>query len=269
VPELLRTLIVDDEPHARLGLSAMLQRVPGVRVVGVCGTGFDAVEFIRAARPDLVLLDIQMPGMTGLAVAREIGAKEMPVTIFVTAYDEYAVRAFELHAADYLLKPVAPARLAAAIGRARELVTGARYRRFGRKLQELLANVDEGNGAAPGGTDGEQRFIVTLGNRTVVVPQADVHRIQAAQYYARLHTGGTSYLVRETMASLAARLDPAVFMRVHRSHIIRLSLVAAVERKREGSHVVILKNGTRLPVSRARANALVAALADRRPHGPR
>ena len=251
----LRVLVVDDEPQAREGLAALLRRIRDVDVAAPCGSGREAVQLVRQLRPEVVMLDIQLPDISGFEVIKRIGVTDMPVTVFVTAYDDFAVQAFDVHAADYLLKPIAPARVQAAITRARERVHADGYRRrFARMLRALGAD----ERVAPRRDD--TRFVVTTGTRVTVLEARDVVWIEAARYYARLHSGGRAYLIRETMTSLAGRLHPATFMRIHRSCIVNLAGIRQIERRRGGSHVASLADGTRVPVARTRLRAVLAAL---------
>jgi len=236
----LRTLVVDDEPLARTELAKLVAATPGFEVAGQAGDGGSAVAAIRALRPDLVLLDVQMPGLDGFGVIREIGPSRMPQVIFVTAWDSFALRAFEVHALDYVLKPFEDRRLRDALARARPDVT-------------LACRLE----AALGGWAPEPRFQVRLGRRVVLIPCGEIDWVEGADYYAILHAGAESHLVRETMQQIEARLDPSRFLRVHRSAIVQLERVREL---RVPDRALLLRDGTRIRVSRARWTAVTAAL---------
>jgi two-component system LytT family response regulator len=282
-----RVLIVDDEPVARRGARRVVEARPDACVVGECRSGTEAVRAILELAPDVVLLDVQMPGLDGLGVVREVGAERMPAVVFVTAYDEFAVRAFEVAAVDYVVKPYTDERLARALDRALERRAERRAAGLQRQLLALLggggavrAASATGAGAPPHDHDGADpaaarnrnvpaapwlsRLLVTVGTRSIVVPVGEVTWIRADDYYASVFTGGTAYLLREPLTDLERRLDPREFLRVHRSAIVRLAAVRALERTAQGRLVVLLRDGTRVPVSRARRDAVVGALGDAR-----
>jgi two-component system, LytTR family, response regulator len=250
--EPVRTLIVDDEPLARRGLRVRLARRPGVEVVGECASGRAAVEAIRALAPDLVLLDVQMPGLDGFAVVdaatAAVGVDAMPVVVFVTAHDEHALRAFEAQALDYVLKPIAAARLDRALDRAERRVAERRERR--ERAADPEAPLD--------------RFLVTRGGRVVVVPVDVVDWIEADGDYVRLHVGRDRHLLRETMGRLEARLDPRRFVRIHRSVICNVDRIAELHPHLNREYVVVLHDGTRLKLSRSYRDRLDTRLGARR-----
>lgn len=251
--EKLRVLIVDDEPLAREGLRLHLGEHPEVEVVGEASDGEEAVRTIQGLDPDLVFLDVQMPGLDGFGVVESLGAQAMPPVVFVTAYDEFALRAFEAHALDYLLKPVDPDRLGRAVDRALEWRRQDRDRELERRMAGLLE-----------GLRGEGRYLERLavrsGNRIVFVRVPDIDWIEAAGNYARLHAGKNEYLLRETMTGLEAQLDPRQFMRIHRSTIVRVDRIKELEPLYQGDYVVILEDGTRLTSSRSYRDNLQALL---------
>jgi two-component system LytT family response regulator len=261
----VRTLVVDDEPLARAGLRALLDEDPEVAVVAECANGREAVAAVRAHAPDLVLLDVQMPGLDGFGVVREVGADAMPVVVFATAFDQYALRAFEARALDYLLKPFTDERFRDVLARAKAQVRQRRAGALGARLAGELAALLAGGGApapaAPPPPPGPARVPVRLGTRTAFVRLDDVDWIEAADYYARLHVGGASHLLRETMDELEARLDPRRFVRVHRSAIVRVDRVRELRAVAAGRHEVVLRDGTRLPLSRSRRERVERALA--------
>ena len=265
----LRVVVVDDEPLARSGMCGLLARDPEVSVVAQCADGAEAVAAITGLRPDLVLLDVQMPEMDGFEVLRAVGPARMPVVVFVTAFDRFALRAFEVAAVDYLLKPFDDERWELAIRRAKHAVRNAEAGELGRRLMRL---VEREGGAPPREAPAETppdpvryatRLVVKSSGRTVFIRVEEVDWIEADDYYAKLHVAGKTHLLRETMGSLEARLDPARFFRVHRSAIVNLDRVREVQFLFRGEHVVILHDGTKLKLSRNRLETLESMLAGR------
>ena len=230
----LRALIVDDEPLARRGLRLRLEALGGIEIVGESANGRAAVEDIVRERPDVVFLDVQMPGMDGFAVVDAVGAARMPVTVFVTAHDAHALRAFDAHAIDYLLKPVDDARLAAAIARVRALV---------------------GAGRMP------QRLVLRDGARAIVMDAGEIDWIEADDDYVRVYVAGRSHLVRQTLGSLAESLDPARFLRIHRSTLVNADRIREVRPEGDRGFRVVLRDGTALRMSRGHRQALERVLA--------
>jgi two-component system LytT family response regulator len=254
----LRVLIVDDERLARQRLEDLLGKEPGVSIVGTAENGEAAVDAIAQLRPDLVFLDVQMPGKTGLDVVREVGPDTMPATIFVTAYDQYALKAFELAAVDYLVKPFDDERFEQAFRRARKLVE---LREVGRLSDRLLAVLQGGQRSAPGAvpasrTDYLERIAVEMRGQVRIVPVAKIDYIVASGPYAELHVGEKTHIIRERMQTLEERLDPERFFRIHRSAIVRLDLVETLLRGAGGDYAVQLRGGVRLKVSRSRFEEL-------------
>ncbi len=254
----LRVLVADDEPPARQRVLDLLAREDGVDVVGEAGTGTEAAGLIRALRPDLVFLDVQMPGMTGLEVLREIGPEAMPVVVFVTAYDRHAVEAFELAAVDYLLKPYAADRFRQALGRARQAVGKAGD--SGRRPRRAAPGAP---GRGPPAPTYPARIAVESRGRVRYVPVADVDYVAAADAYVEVHAGDETFLVRDSMQDLEDRLDPALFVRIHRSTIVRLDRIESLLVGRQGDYAVRLHDGTRLAVARGRREDLEARLTGR------
>jgi two-component system, LytTR family, response regulator len=267
----LRVLVVDDERLARLRLEDLLRREPDVEVVGTAHNGAVAIEAIRALRPDLVFLDVQMPVKTGLDVVREIGPEAMPATIFVTAFDQYALQAFDVAAVDYLVKPFGDERFEQAFRRARRRLALEGIDRQREQLVAALNRVGPRPAGAPpapvapqastppAATPGAaylERIPVEMRGKVVPVPVARIEYITASGSYAELHVADRSYVIRETMQALEERLDPARFLRVHRSAIVRLDLVELLHRGAGGDYHVQLRGGARLPVSRSRYAAL-------------
>ena len=264
----LRALVVDDEPLARERIRELLQDrevIEGekVDVVGEAEDGEEAVELIEDLEPDLVFLDVQMPGMSGLDVVEEVGADHMPLTVFVTAYDQYAIQAFEVAAVDYLLKPFDDERFAEAVRRAWRRREEQESRDAAHTLRRLLdAHRGEEEEAASASDDEAssteplQRIAVQGRGQTRIVPVDDITHVTADGSYAELHTPDSTHLIRERMKTLADRLDPQVFMRIHRSVIVRLDAVESILRRGGGDYAVRLRDGTRLSLSRSRVDEL-------------
>lgn len=251
----IRTLIVDDEPLAREGLRLRLAAEPDVTVLGECGTGHEAVAAIRREAPDLLLLDVQMPGLDGFDVLARIGPERMPLVIFVTAYDEHALRAFEVHALDYLLKPIDENRLAEALERARRQFQQQHLDHLNHRLRALLETMQPPLPNKPP----LDRLIVKSHGRVVFLPIEEVDWIEAAGDYVKLHAGEKAHLLRETMTHLAEQL-PAHFQRIHRSTIVNLHRVRELRSRDHGEYAVHLHDGTRLKLSRSYRDALQDAL---------
>ena len=250
----LRVLVVDDEPLARKRL-ARLAGDEGAEVIGAAESGAEAVEAIRRDPPDLVLLDVQMPGMDGFEVVRTLGPGRMPLVVFVTAFDQYAIPAFEIHAVDYLLKPVEDTRLRQALDRARERLErrDATTQRevLEKLLDELRRSHDTARVLAGSAHPAHlERLLVTLGGRSVFLHVSQIDWIEAEGNYARLHVGERSCLIRETMGALEARLDPGQFLRTHRSTIVNLDRVAELRPWFRGNYLVKLTTGAELQLSR-------------------
>jgi two-component system, LytTR family, response regulator len=263
----LRVLIVDDEPLARTQLRELLLDEPGLEVIGECGNGADAVTRIKQDDPDLVLLDIQMPEIDGFGVVRAVGADRMPAVVFVTASDAHAVRAFDVHAADYVLKPVDRDRLLEAIDRAKRRVgRAAEYeedRAMRTRLAALVAEVTAAVSTASGaGRPGVARLAVKGDGRVVFVRTADVDWIEAMDNYVRLHVGRQTHLMRETLSHLEERLPAQSFLRIHRSTIVNVDRIREVQPWFAGDYVLILGDGTKLTTGR-RYRGAVRELLDR------
>ena len=237
----IRAVIVDDEELARQVLHEFLAKHPEIELIAECANGFEAVKTVAEQKPDLVFLDIQMPKLDGFEVLELIG-KDATV-IFVTAHDNYAIRAFEVHAVDYLLKPVAAARFDAALERAKERLSG--------KSQPAQVSASELAASARPPAQYLDRIPVRDGSRVSIIPVGKLDYAEAQDDYVALASEGKKHLKQQTIASLEAALDPARFLRIHRSYIVNLERVARVEPYAKDSHVAILSNGTQLPVSRA------------------
>jgi len=269
----LRVVIVDDEPPALAGLQAMLASHPDMEIVAQALGGNAAVTAIRDLQPDIAILDVQMPEIDGFAVLEEMRrtGTPLPFVIFVTAHDEFAVRAFDVHAIDYLLKPVSEERFARALARAREMIASRHGGELGQKLQALLdehlkrsapSALAGARAAAGQPTDSPfaRRILVRVGQRDEIVSVSDIDWIRSDDYCSVLHIAGKQHIIRETLGALEKRLDPRVFARIHRSVIVNLGRVAALRRLRVGGVNVVLRDGTQLPVSRARRAALTEIL---------
>jgi two-component system, LytTR family, response regulator len=239
-----RVLIVDDEPLARERLRTLLQEEPGFEIVGEAGDGTTGAESILALQPDLVFLDVQMPGADGFDVIDAVGADKMPFVVFVTAYDRYALRAFDVHALDYLLKPFDRERFKQALTRARQQLS---HNSNNGEIERRLAAIVNDLKPAKARTD---RFVVKSGGRIFFVRTGEIDWIEAAGNYVKLHVGNDSHLIRETMNAVETKLSPELFVRIHRCHIVNIEQVRELQPWFNGEYVVFLKNGTRLTLSR-------------------
>jgi two-component system LytT family response regulator len=226
-PKKIRALVVDDEPLARTNLSVLLRLHPEIEVVSECGSGIEAIAEIRDAKPDLVFLDVQMPECDGFDVLELLGGNLPPAVVFVTAYDQYALRAFEAGALDYLLKPFDNARFDRALDRAKERIA------HGKDLPRKM-----------------ERLAIKSAGHISFLKISEVDWIEAADYYACLHAGGKTHLLRRSMSELDQELDQAIFCRIHRSTIVNLERVRGLELHKDGEYEVVIDNGTRLRLSR-------------------
>jgi two-component system LytT family response regulator len=244
----VRVLIVDDEPVARRGLRRQLGRLPGVVCVGECGGLTDAVPAIVEQRPDLVLLDVQLGRGTAFAIIEEIGLDAMPLVVFVTAYDRHAVKAFEVHALDYVLKPVDPVRLQEAIERAASLLALKRGASLADRLEGLLARRPA---TEPVAQPPAERFVVRDGDRLALLDVEHIDWFESAGNHVRVHSGGRTYLMRTTMDRVAQRLTGRdTFVRVRRSAIVNVCAVGTLERYGKATFLVQLRSGTKIVSSR-------------------
>jgi two-component system LytT family response regulator len=230
----IRIVIVDDEPLARTSLIALLARDPETEVVGECGSGPEAIEKIRALRPELVFLDVQMPGCDGFDVLEQLGAATPRAVVFVTAYDQYALKAFEAEALDYLLKPFDDAR-------------------FHRVLERAKASVRD--------RKQHSRLMIKSAGRVTILKTEEIDWIEAADYYACLHVAGKKHLIRRSLAELEEELEPLLFCRIHRSTIVNLERVAGMQLDANGEYEVLLRDGSHLRLSRTYREMLQAKLA--------
>ncbi|HEY8188976.1 MAG TPA: LytTR family DNA-binding domain-containing protein [Pyrinomonadaceae bacterium] len=252
---LIRVLLVDDEPLARSMLREMLAGDPHVVIVGESSNGQEALEAIRAHSPELVFLDVQMPELGGFEVLDSLDKEEMPHVIFVTAYDQYAVRAFEVQALDYLLKPFDQERFDISWERAKAQII--RDRNGGRTVdQRILALLEE----LKSGKEYLERLVIKTGGRIYFLETAEIDWIEAEGNYVSVHSGKRSHLLRETISSLEAQLDPKKFVRIHRSSIVRLDFIRELQPWFHGEYRVILQDGTQLTLSRNHRDKLQEAL---------
>ncbi len=249
----IRAILVDDEPLARDSIRALLLRDEEVRVVGEA-TGTEAAALIARTRPDLMFLDIQMPELDGFALLDQVGADAVPAIVFVTAFDRYALRAFEVHALDYLLKPFDDRRFARALAKAKESVRARRRGELDARVAELLS--ERARSAST-----RARFLIPLRDRTVVVDADSIDWVEAADDYVTLHAGATEHLLRETMDELERQLDPRRFFRVHRSAIVNVERVREIHPLFRGDCSLLLADGSRLRLSRTRRQEFEALLA--------
>lgn len=240
----IRAVIVDDEPLARTNLRVLLRRHAHIEIAGEAGSGHEALEEIRRTKPELAFLDVQMPECDGFDVLEMLGRDVPPAVIFVTAYDQYALRAFEAGALDYLLKPFDDARFELALSRAQDKIRQHR----------------------PASPKAERLAVKNAGQIVFLKPR-DIDWIEAADYYACLHVGGKSHLLRRSMSELEQDLDPSVFCRIHRSAIVNLARVRALQLNRNGEYEVLLENGSTLPISRRYRKQLQTAVAGNQGRG--
>ncbi|HEV3236549.1 MAG TPA: LytTR family DNA-binding domain-containing protein [Gemmataceae bacterium] len=239
----IKVLIVDDEPLARQRIRKLLEGDSDVQVIGECADGLDAVNTVRENKPDLVFLDVQMPALDGFSVLEALGPHDMPTTIFVTAYDRYAIKAFEVHALDYLLKPFDRDRFRKALERAKAQLAQSRIRANEKKLEDLLTEVTQDR-------KGIERIVIKSTSRVFFLRTDEIDWIEAAGNYLKLHAGKEFHLLRETMNGLDAKLDPNKFLRIHRSTIVNVERIKELQPFFHGDYLVILKDGTQLTLSR-------------------
>lgn len=253
----LNALIADDEPLARERLRLLLSGDPEIEIAGECRNGSEVVKALRDQSIDVLFLDIQMPASNGFDVIERIGAAQMPVTVFVTAHNQYALKAFEVHALDYLTKPIEPERLQATLTRVKERIASKSALIAQEQLKSIFDTLRSGSQAPAKAYPA--RLLVHNGTRDVLVSVDEVEWIEAADYYSCLHVGQKNYLLREPIKQLAATLDPARFVRVHRSAIVNIGQVREIVREGRSEGAVILKNGQRLKMSKAGWQTLISA----------
>lgn len=250
----IRTLVVDDEPLARERLTNLLSAEPDIEVVGQCRDGEEAATAIVDHTPDLVFLDVQMPAMNGFEVIDAVGSERMPLVIFVTAYDQHALKAFQVRALDYLLKPFDRDRFQEALQRARTYIQRDETGDIGRRLLALVKDLRRDQPK----TD---RLVVKSGGRLFFLRTDEIDWIEAAGNYVRLHVGPVTHLLRETMNAIEGRLDPEKFFRIHRSRIVNMERIQEMQPWLNGEYAVLLRTGTRLTLSRGYREKLQDRLA--------
>jgi two-component system LytT family response regulator len=268
----LSVLVVDDEVRARRNLQHLALTEPDVADCVLCDNGAEAVGLIRERRPDLVFLDVQMPEVDGFEVVRRVGIREMPALVFVTAFDAWAVRAFEVNAVDYLLKPVSDERFAAAMARVRARHVTTEAWALAQRLTSLLGQAASSAPAptasstprATLGVDAQRRLVIRDGASSILLDPGEIEWISADDYCIDIHAGQRSHVVRMTLTAFAERLDPARFVRVHRSAVVNVDRVKSVGAGVSGRVVLTLESGQTVPVSRSRVPALRALLGDPR-----
>jgi len=254
------TLVVDDEAEAREGLLALLGADPEISVIGEARNGIQAIAELHSGRAELLFLDVQMPRLGGFGVLASVPAEALPVVVFVTAYDKYAVPAFRAHAQEYLLKPFSDERFVEALAYAKRQVRQRRVGRLGRQLAAALQPAGVPAAAESGPADRADRLVIPSGRGARVIRVGEIDWIEARNYCAKLHVGSRGYVIRETLTRLAARLDPSRFVRIHRSTIVNVDRLESLEPYFHGSCVIRLRDGTRLTVSRSRRAALQRVL---------
>lgn len=241
--EKIRVAVVDDEPLARTRLRGLLQQDPEVDVIAECADGYEAVSVIRGGAPDLIFLDVQMPEKDGFEVIEEVGVGRMPVVIFVTAYDQYALRAFQVCALDYLLKPFDEQRFLETLRRAKTQIRNEQGGDLHRRMLSLIEEWEVRSNYL-------ERVLIKTGGRLFFLKTAEIDWIKAEGNYVSLHAGGATHLLRETVSGMENQLDPADFLRIHRSTIVNIKRVKEIQQMFAGDYKVILTDGTRLTLSR-------------------
>jgi two-component system LytT family response regulator len=250
----IRTLIVDDEELARDRIRSLLEEQADVEIIGSCEDGESALATIERERPDLVFLDVQMPGMTGFEVVEALDPSKLPAVVFVTAHDGHAIRAFEIHALDFLLKPFDQSRFERALDRARAQVQRGKTAVIDSRLVSFLEELREERKYS-------ERLIVKTSGRVFFVRTEDIDWVEASGNYVKIHTKGEAHLLRESMKNMEAKLDPKIFVRIHRSHIVNIDRIKELEPWFHGEYIVILRDGTRLTASRVFSDRLSALIA--------
>ena len=249
----VRTLIIDDEPLAREKIRIMLAKDRDVEIIGECANGQEAIQAIKKESPDLLFLDIQMPGVDGFGVLSNVGVDHVPGVVFVTAYDEHAIKAFEFHALDYLLKPFAQKRFNEALQRAKDQLRKRPTGAFSEQLLSLLGDIS-------GGKRFLERLVVKSNGRVFFLKVEEIDWIEAAGNYVNIHIGSEAHLLRETMNSIEVRLDNKKFVRIHRSTLVNIERIKELSPLFHGDYVVTLVNGTKLTLSRSYRDKLSGVL---------
>jgi two-component system LytT family response regulator len=256
----IRTVIVDDEPLARRNLRLLLEKDPQIEILEECRNGREAVKSIEQHAPDLVFLDIQMPEMDGFDVLENVGPEGMPAVVFVTAFDQYALKAFEVHALDYLLKPYDDTRFLQALQRAKGQIESREINKVSKRLLALLEERESLREVTTRKPSYLKRLMVKLANRVVLLKVDEIDWIEADGNYAKLHIGPKSHLLREKMHDLEKQLDPDKFVRIHRSIIVNLNRIKELQPHFNGDYIVVLDNGRQLRLSRSRREQLESKL---------
>ena len=250
----LRTVIVDDEELGRDRIQSLIEMQSDVEIVGVCNDGTSAVETIDRTQPDLVFLDVQMPGMDGFEVIENLDSTKLPAVVFVTAHDGHAIRAFEIHALDFLLKPFDQTRFEKALERARGKVSTPQTTVIDSRLVSLLEELREERKYP-------ERLIVKSSGRVFFVRTEEIDWVEASGNYVKVHTKNEAHLLRESMKNMEAKLDPKIFVRIHRSAIVNIDRIKELEPWFHGEYIVIMRDGTRLTASRVFSDRLSALIA--------
>jgi len=251
----LRALIADDEPLARERLRYLLSSDEEIDILGECRNGREVIAALRESSADLLFLDIQMPGRGGFEVIEQVGADKMPVIVFVAAHSHYAIQAFEVHALDYLTKPIEAERLRATVSRVKERVAANRALVTQEQLKSILGSLD---GSGQVRREYPTRLLIPNGTKDSFVSVSDIEWIEAADYYSCLHVGTKSLMLRETIKGLASTLDPRTFVRIHRSVIVNVARVREILREGRSEGAVVLNSGKRLRMSKAGWHALLS-----------
>ncbi len=258
----IRTLIVDDEPLAREGIRLLLQKETDISIVAECSNGTQAVQALQSAAVDLLFLDIQMPEMNGFEALAQISKDTLPVVVFVTAYDQFALQAFKVHALDYLLKPYSDKEFYETLRRAKEYINLKTLEPVTTRLKELLQDISQNEKIHPPHPTSHieylSRIAVTLKGNIIPIPVDEIIWFEAADYYVNIHTQAKSYLLRETLSNLEEKLDPNVFIRIHRSVIVRISAIKEIRPFFEGESYVLLHNGIKLKLGKTYKQKLKA-----------
>ena len=260
MPAKIKTIIVDDEPLARRNLRVLLERDPQIEILDECRNGREAVKAINTLSPDLIFLDIQMPEMDGFDVLANVGTDQIQAIIFVTAFDQYALKAFDVHALDYLLKPFDDERFAHALTRAKAQIEAREINRLSKRLIALLEERETERNAPAQGKGYLTRVMIKAAGRVVLLKVDEIDFIEADGNYAKLHVGKKAHLLREKMNDLEGQLDPARFVRIHRSVIVNLDRIKEMHPHFNGDYIVVLEDGRQLRLSRTRREQLEARL---------
>jgi two-component system LytT family response regulator len=260
LPDRIKTLIVDDEPLARRNLRLLLERDPQIEILGECRNGKEAIKAIEASRPDLIFLDIQMPEMDGFDVLESVGPELVQAIVFVTAFDQYALKAFEVHALDYLLKPYDDLRFTQALQRAKLQIESREINKVSKRLLALLEERESNKGLSTSAKPYLSRVMIKLASRVILLRVDEIDWIEADGNYAKLHVGKKAHLLREKMQELESQLDPQRFVRIHRSIIVNLERIKELHPHFNGDYIVVLEDGIQLKLSRSRRENLESRL---------